>query len=46
LETHQPFVARVAMGERRLDVVEFVHVARALGVKPEYLLKRLEKEIE
>lgn len=32
LGRHQQFVSRYEIGERRLDVVEFVDVARALGV--------------
>lgn len=31
LNRHQQFVSRYETGERRLDVVEFVDVARALG---------------
>lgn len=32
LGRHQQFVSRYETGERRLDVVEFVDIARALGV--------------
>ena len=34
LGRHQQFVSRYEIGERRLDVVEYVDVARALGVDP------------
>lgn len=32
LDRHQQFVSRYETGERRLDVVEFVDIARALRV--------------
>lgn len=32
LGKHQSFVAKFENGERRLDVVEFAHIARLLGV--------------
>ena len=34
LGTHQQFVGRYELGERRLDVVEFADVAGALGLVP------------
>ncbi|MCR6733402.1 MAG: helix-turn-helix domain-containing protein [Afipia sp.] len=34
LDVPQSFVAKVEAGERRVDVVEFVAIARALGVDP------------
>jgi transcriptional regulator with XRE-family HTH domain len=37
----QSFVAKYEGGERRLDVVEFLAVARALGTEPARLLKSL-----
>lgn len=37
----QSFIAKVENGERRLDVVEFVHLARLVGVEPELLLKKI-----
>ena len=46
LETHQPFVARVETGQRRLDVVEFIHIMRTMGVVPVEFLKRLERRIQ
>jgi transcriptional regulator with XRE-family HTH domain len=39
----QSFVAKYEGGERRLDVVEFVAVARALGADPLKLLRTLLK---
>jgi transcriptional regulator with XRE-family HTH domain len=42
LKTHQSYVAKVEGGERRIDVVEFMELTRALGVVPSNLLKKLE----
>jgi transcriptional regulator with XRE-family HTH domain len=39
----QSFVAKYEGGERRLDVVEFVVIARALGADPVRMLKNLVK---
>jgi len=36
---HQQFVGRYEIGERRLDVVEFVDIARALELDPLDLLR-------
>ncbi|MEQ1868303.1 MAG: helix-turn-helix transcriptional regulator [Micropepsaceae bacterium] len=45
----QPFVSYIERGERRIDVVEFVAIARALNVDPGQLfttlLARLPKHI-
>jgi len=35
LNRHQQFVSRYETGERRLDVIEFVDVARTLGCQPD-----------
>ena len=45
LGTHQPFVARIEAGQRRLDLVEFIHIMRKMGVVPTAFLKRLEGRI-
>lgn len=37
LGRHQQFVSRFEIGERRLDVVEFIDIARELGVDLEIL---------
>jgi transcriptional regulator with XRE-family HTH domain len=34
----QSFIAKVESGERRLDVVEFVHLARLVGLEPAYVI--------
>jgi len=39
-QTHT-ILAKVEAGERRLDVVEFIYVARALGVDPKELFGKL-----
>lgn len=45
LGRHQPFIARIETGQRRLDVVEFVHFMRAMGVSPNTFLKKFVKTI-
>lgn len=42
LKCHQSFVARVESGERRIDVVELIVLARALGADPAALLAETE----
>ena len=37
----QSFVSKYERGERRLDVVEFGEVARALGIDPLQLLRQV-----
>jgi hypothetical protein len=34
-------LAKVESGERRLDVIEFIYVARALGVDPKELFAKI-----
>ena len=41
LSRPQSFVSKYEQGERRLDVVEFVAVCRALGVDPLVMLKNV-----
>jgi transcriptional regulator with XRE-family HTH domain len=38
----QSFVSKYESGERRLDVIEFLDVCQALGIKPQTILKKLE----
>lgn len=38
LGIHKQFVSRVELGERRLDVIEFVDYVTALGLNPRDLL--------
>lgn len=37
----QSFVAKYEGGERRVDLIEFIAISRAIGAKPEVLLKAL-----
>jgi transcriptional regulator with XRE-family HTH domain len=46
LRCHQSFVARIESGERRVDVVELVVLARALGVQAAGLLEVVEAATE
>lgn len=41
LRKPQSFVAKYEGGERRLDVIEFIVIAEALGTDPIKLLRRL-----
>jgi transcriptional regulator with XRE-family HTH domain len=41
LSKPQSFVAKYERGERRLSAIEFIHVARALGVEPVALLRQV-----
>lgn len=43
LHKPQSFVAKYESGERRVDVVEFVTICRAIGADPAKLLKMLLK---
>lgn len=46
LKCHQSFVARVESGERRIDVIELIVLARALEVSAGNLLAAAELETE
>jgi transcriptional regulator with XRE-family HTH domain len=43
LDKPQSFIAKYEGGERRIDVVEFVTICRAIGADPAKLLKALLK---
>jgi transcriptional regulator with XRE-family HTH domain len=43
LERPQSFVSKYENGERRLDVVEFMAVAKAIGVEPCSILEALDR---
>ncbi len=45
LRRPQSFISKYENGERRLDVVEFLDVARALKVEPSLFVKRLEHSL-
>ena len=40
LSKHQSFVSKYESGERRLSVIEFIDVVRALGGEPAAVLRR------
>ncbi len=39
------YLSKVEKGTRRLDVIEFVHIAEAMGVDPCELVKELQEKI-
>lgn len=41
LGKQQSFVSKYESGERRLDVIEFLEVCQALGIKSQSVLKKL-----
>lgn len=41
LEEYQSFVARLESGERRIDVVEFLRIAEAIGFDPTQMIAKL-----
>lgn len=43
LERHQPFIANIESGNRRLDVVEFLDLARVVGFDPCDILREIEQ---
>ncbi|WP_292114252.1 helix-turn-helix transcriptional regulator [Mesorhizobium sp.] len=44
LGEYQSFVARLESGQRRVDVVEFIDLAKILGFDPSAAIKRLAAE--
>lgn len=46
LGRHQSFVAKYEGGERRLDVVELILIARAMNADPNRILRALLKKID
>jgi transcriptional regulator with XRE-family HTH domain len=45
LNKHQSFISKYESGERRLDVIEFITIAHAIGINPSRFIIRLEKKI-
>lgn len=41
LDKEQPFISRIERGERRIDVVEFFAIAKALGLDPANAYQRI-----
>jgi transcriptional regulator with XRE-family HTH domain len=46
LDRPQSFVAKIEAGERRVDVIELLALASALGVEPERLVGNLRRELK
>jgi transcriptional regulator with XRE-family HTH domain len=46
LGKHQSFVAKYEGGERRLDIIEFILIARAMNANPSRMLRALLKKID
>jgi len=42
----QSFVAKYEGGERRLDIIEFIHLCRLLNERPDLLVKRIAHILE
>ncbi|MEQ9887745.1 helix-turn-helix domain-containing protein [Pectobacterium zantedeschiae] len=41
LDRPQSFIAKVENGERRLDIVEFTHIARLLSLDPASIIAKI-----
>ncbi|GKX48895.1 helix-turn-helix domain-containing protein [Pectobacterium carotovorum] len=41
LDRPQSFIAKVENGERRLDIVEFIHIARLLSLDPTSIIAKI-----
>ncbi|MEI7188498.1 helix-turn-helix transcriptional regulator [Dickeya dianthicola] len=41
LDRPQSFIAKVENGERRLDIVEFIHIARLLSLDPSSIITKI-----
>ena len=39
------FIAKIETGERRLDIVEFVAIARVLGIPPDTIIGKIDAAI-
>ncbi|MDQ2065224.1 helix-turn-helix transcriptional regulator [Xinfangfangia sp. CPCC 101601] len=46
LHCHQSMIARIESGERRIDVVELVVLARAIGVEAEAIMKVVSASVD
>lgn len=43
LGQYQSFVARIESGQRRIDVIEYLDIAEAIGVDPKRVLLKLQE---
>jgi ribosome-binding protein aMBF1 (putative translation factor) len=41
LKRPHSFIGRIEAGERRVDVIEFIEIARVMGLDPKHLFARL-----
>ena len=41
LKRPHSFIGRIEAGERRVDVIEFIEIARVMGLDPEHLFAKL-----
>jgi transcriptional regulator with XRE-family HTH domain len=41
----QSYVSKIERGERRVEIIEFISIARALGVSPGELLDRVAAQV-
>jgi len=46
LRRHQSYVSKVESGERRLDVVELLELAKILGADPVRIVRALQKFVD
>lgn len=42
LGQYQSFIARIESGERRVDVIEFLDIAAAIGIDPKAAISKLQ----
>lgn len=43
LDRYQSYVAMMEAGERRIEVIEFIEIAEAIGFDPSSAIKRLQR---
>ncbi len=46
LKRPQSFVAKIEVGERRVDVIEFITIASALGMNPSQLIQSIMRKMK
>ena len=43
LKRPQSFISKVEHGERRIDVIEFIEICRAIDVEPSTVIRKLDR---